>query len=74
MTEVSLPYSDCCSEQFSTAASHLDFTCSLVIELLNSALVITLRMIGFFMFMESRYRGVARLNIMSKQTYFEKER
>ena len=35
--KTSLPYSDCCSEPFSYAAIHLDYTCSLVLELLNGA-------------------------------------
>ena len=34
---MSMPYSDCSSEPFSHAAIHLNFTCSLVIELLNGA-------------------------------------
>ena len=35
--KASLPYSKCCSEPFSPAAVYLNCTCSLVIELLNSA-------------------------------------
>ena len=35
--KTALPYSDCCSVPFFFAASHLDCTCSLVIELINGA-------------------------------------
>ena len=36
--KTSLPYSDCCSEQFSHAAVHLDCTCSLVVQVLKGAI------------------------------------